>query len=100
MPPRVSPLYDRPWPLYQITLSRTRPKRDGSGPDHSLADYFWSLISLTGGKTIEDTIVKLMELSENARERAQRGDTGYARITVENAAPAVQRNWSKQQGRA
>jgi hypothetical protein len=35
-PPRVSPgNYDRPWPSYQVTLSRTRPKRDGTGPDRS-----------------------------------------------------------------
>jgi hypothetical protein len=35
-PPRVSAdFYDRPWPSYQITISRTRPKRDGSGPDRS-----------------------------------------------------------------
>jgi hypothetical protein len=53
------------------------------------------MICLTGNKTIEDTIVKLMEVSENARERAARGDEGYARITVENAAAAVARNWGR-----
>jgi hypothetical protein len=39
-PARVSPAnYDRPWPSYQITLSRTRPKRNGTGPDRSVADF-------------------------------------------------------------
>ena len=95
-PARVSPTYDRPWPSYQIMLSRTRPKRDGSGPDRSLADYSYAMICVTGGKTVEDTVAKLMEVSQNAQERAARGDEGYARITVENAAKTVARNYSKQ----
>jgi hypothetical protein len=95
-PPRVSAgNCDRPWPSYQITLSRTRPKRDGSGPDRSVADYSWCLTAITGGKGVEDTITKLMEVSENAQQRAARGDDGYARITVENAAAAVARNWGR-----
>jgi hypothetical protein len=94
-PPRVSRDYDRPWPSYQITLSRTRPKRDGTGPDRSVADYSWCLIALTGQKSIEDTIAKLMEVSENAKQRAARGDEGYARITVENAAATVACNYGK-----
>jgi len=94
-PARVSRDYDRPWPSYQITLSRTRPKRDGSGPDRSLADFNWGMTSITGGKSIEDTIAKLLEVSENAQQRAARGDEGYARITVENAAAAVARNWGR-----
>ena len=51
--------------------------------------------SVTGGKSIEDTIIKLMEVSENAQQRAARGDEGYARVTVENAAAAVARNWGR-----
>ena len=46
---------------------------------------------------VEDT-AKLMEVSQNAQERAARTDEGYARITVEKAAPAVARNYGK--GRA
>ena len=59
------------------------------------ADYSWALTSLTGGKSVEDTIAKLLEVSPNAQERAARGDTGYTRITVENAAAAVARNWRR-----
>jgi hypothetical protein len=36
-----------------------------------------------------------MEVSENARQRAARGNAGYARITVENVAAAVARNWGR-----
>jgi hypothetical protein len=69
-PTRAFSTYDRPWPSYQITLSRTRPKRDGSGPDRSVADYSFCFTAITGGKTIEDTIVKLVEVSQNAQGRA------------------------------
>ena len=86
---------DRPWPSYEITLSRTRPKRDGSGPDRSLPDHNWAMICCTGGKSIGDTTAKLLEVSRNAQERYQRGDEGYARITVENATAAVVRNYSR-----
>jgi hypothetical protein len=33
--------------------------------------------SCTSGKGIEGKIAKLLEVSENARERATRGDEGY-----------------------
>jgi hypothetical protein len=91
---------ERAWPSYEITLSRTRPNKDGSGPDRSLADFNWCLTALTGQKTVEDTVAKLLEVSPRARERAARGDEGYARITVENAAAAVARNYSKGRSRA
>ena len=71
----VSHPYDRPWPSYQITLSRTRPRRVGSGADRSLADSNWAITSLTGQETIEDTIGKLNEVSENALVSVQRRAT-------------------------
>ena len=88
----------RPWPSYQICLERA-PKRKDGNPDRSRADYNWSLTALTGQKGIEETIVKLLEVSERARERHARGDQGYARITVENAATAVARNFGKSRSR-
>lgn len=97
-PARVSD--DRPWPSYQITLSRTRAKKDGSGPDRSLADFNFALVCLTGQRSVEETIAKLLEVSERARERAAMGDEGYARVTVENAAAAVARNFNKGYSRA
>ena len=53
------------------------------------------MTAISGQKSIEDTISKLLEVSENARERAACGDEGYARITVENAAAVVARNYGK-----
>jgi hypothetical protein len=96
-PDRVS--HDRPWPSYEITLSRTRLKAD-STPDKSLADFNWSMICLTGQKSIEDTIAKLLEVSPCAQERVNRGDRGYPRVTVANAAAAVARNWGRGRNRA
>jgi hypothetical protein len=95
-----APSTGRAWPSYEITLSRTRAKKDGSGPDRSLADFNWSMIALTGGKSIEDTIAKLLEVSPRAQERAARRDEGYARVTVENAAAAVALNYGKGRSRA
>jgi DNA invertase Pin-like site-specific DNA recombinase len=90
---------ERPWPSYEIAIMRAPRKADGT-PDRSKADYSWALIALTGGKNVEETIAKLAEVSPRAMERTQRGDRGYARITVENAAAAVARNFSKGRSRA
>jgi hypothetical protein len=80
-PPRVSPaIYDRPWPSCQITLSRPRPKRDGSGRDRSVEYFSWALTALTDGKPIEDTIAKLLEVSENTRP--QKGRAFFARYLL------------------
>lgn len=65
VPGRVSD--ERPWPSYQITLSRTRAKSYGRGPDRSLADFSWSLIALTRGRNIEETIARLLEVSERVQ---------------------------------
>jgi hypothetical protein len=42
-----------------------------------------------------DMIAKLLEEGPNAQERAAHGDDGYARITVQNAAAAVEGNWGR-----
>jgi hypothetical protein len=85
------PSRSRSWPDYQNMLSRTRPKNDGT-PDRSVADYNWSMVCITRGKSIEETINKLIEVSERTREQIARRDPGYARVTVENAAEMVARN--------
>ena len=102
IPPTFTPVpssNNRPWPSYEITLMRAPRKSDGT-PDRSRADYNFALVCLTGQKGIEETIVKLLEVSERARERHARGDKGYARITVENAAATVARNFGKSRSRA
>lgn len=89
---------NRPWPSYAICLERAPMKKDGT-PDRSRADLAFSLTALTGGKGIEETIAKLNEVSDRAKERA-RSDPGYARVTVENAARFVAQNYGKNRSRA
>jgi hypothetical protein len=62
-PARVSGNHVRPWPSYEISLMRAPRKPDGT-PDRSKADFGYVLTCLTGGKPVEDTIAKLMEVSE------------------------------------
>ena len=40
----------------------------------------------------EETVAKLSEVSEKARERVQMGDEGSPLINAQNAAAAVERN--------
>ncbi len=89
---------DRAWPDYEICLRRAPKKKDGT-PDRSKADFSWALIACTGGHGIEETISRLREISKRAEER-KRSDPGYVRVTVENAAAAVARNFSKSRSRA
>jgi hypothetical protein len=49
------------------------------------------------GWSIVETAQKLLEVSENARERARYRDEGYALVTAQNAAAAAARG--KQRGR-
>jgi hypothetical protein len=88
----------RPWPSYEICLQRAPRRKDGN-PDRSRADMAFCLTSLTGGRQVEETIAKLNEVSERAKER-QRSDPGYARVTVDNAAKFVAQNYGKSRSRA
>jgi hypothetical protein len=67
-------------------------KKDGGGPDRSLADFMWCKWAVERGWSIEDIAAKLPEVSEKARERARRGDEGYAVLTARNAVAAVERD--------
>jgi hypothetical protein len=98
IPPRVSTNSGRQWPSYDKALAGAPPNAEGTGPSRSHADYWWAYLSQQWGHGMEDTAEKLLEISPNARERAARGDTGYARITAQNAAAAVERG--RQRSRA
>ena len=80
------------WPDYARSLAGAPPRRDGSGPDQSMADFTWCMTAVDWGWSIEDTAAKLVEVSEKARERVRHKDEGYALITAQNAAAAVERN--------
>ena len=80
------------WPDYARSLAGAPPRRDGSGPDQSMADFSWCMTAIDWGWSIEDTAKKLPEVSEKAAERVRLKDLGYPLITAQNAAVAVERN--------
>jgi hypothetical protein len=80
------------WPDYARSLAGAPPSLQGSGPDRSMADFAWCMTAIDWGWSIEDTAAKLVEVSEKARERVRLKDEGYALITTQNAAAAVERN--------
>jgi hypothetical protein len=73
------------WPDYDWILRGAPKKKDGA-PDRSRADYFWSKWALQRGHGPQAVITKLAEVSERARLEIKRGNPGYLRITIENAA--------------
>jgi len=82
----------RHWPDYERTLRGAPLKRDGSGPDRSLADYMFCKWAIERGHGIEATAEKLAEVSAKAQERIRvKGDEGYPLLTARNAAAAVER---------
>jgi hypothetical protein len=86
---------NRKWPDYQRALLGAPLRRDGSGPDRSLADFMWSKWAVQRGWGVEETAVKLIEVSEKAAKARERGDEGYAGVTAWNAAQAVERDRSQ-----
>jgi hypothetical protein len=85
------------WPDYQRCVTGAPPNQQGSGPDRSMADFFWCMMAAQRGWSIEETANKLMEVSARAQERARLHDEGYALITAQNAAAAAERG--RQRGR-
>ena len=82
---------ERQWPDYQRCVAGAPPAREGDGPDRSLADFFWCMMAVQRGWSIEETANKLLEISAKAQERARLRDEGYALITAQNAAAAATR---------
>jgi hypothetical protein len=87
-----NPRSTKVWPDYARSLAGAPPNREGTGPDRSMADFDWCMTAIDWRWSIEDTAVKLTEVSERARERVRRGDKGYPLITAKNAAAAVEKN--------
>jgi hypothetical protein len=80
------------WPDYARSFAGAPPDRQGTGPDRSMADFSWCMTAIDWGWSIEDTALKLPEVSEKAQERVRLRDEGYPLITAQNAAAAVERN--------
>jgi hypothetical protein len=83
------------WPDYARSLAGAPPSLQGDGPDRSMADFSWCMTAIDWGWTVEDTAAKLPAVSSKAAERVRLKDAGYALITAQNAAAAVERNGLK-----
>jgi hypothetical protein len=88
---------ERHWPDYQRCLQGAPPSKNGSGPDRSMADYFWCKMAAQRNWSVEEIAQKLIEVSERARERVRLKDEGYVQVTAQNAFDAAFRE--KQRGR-
>jgi hypothetical protein len=88
---------ERTWPDYERCVIGAPPSKEGDGPDRSMADFFWCMMAVQRGWSIEETASKLLEVSAKAQERVRLRDEGYALITAQNAAAAAERG--KQRGR-
>jgi hypothetical protein len=83
---------ERQWPSYERALAGAPQSSDGSGPDRSRADFWWSYLALQRNWSVEETEGKLVDVSDKARERVRAGDAGYVGVTVANAAAWLERN--------
>ena len=89
---------ERRWPDYQQALRGAPLKRDGTGPDRSLADFMFCKWAVERGWSIEATADKLAEVSAKAQERIRvKEDKGYPLLTARNAAAAVERERGRRQ---
>ena len=88
------------WPDYARSLAGAPPNLQGTGPDRSMADFSWCMTAIDWGWSIEQTATKLPDVSERAAERVRLKDEGYALITAQNAAAAVERGRQRSRARA
>jgi hypothetical protein len=88
----------RSWPNYDQAL-RGAPMKDGER-DRSLADFMWAKWAAQRGWQANEIAYKLAGVSEKARERALKGDHGYAMLTATNAVKAEERERGNRPGRA
>lgn len=72
-------------------------KKDGGGPDRSLADFMWSKWAAQRRRNAEEIAAKLTEVSDKAKERNARSDDRYAALTAENAVAVVEREGGRAQ---
>jgi hypothetical protein len=75
------------WPSYERCLQNAPPARDRGRPDVSRADFTFCLLAIDWGWSLAETAERLLEKSSKARENGE----GYARLTTQHAAAAVDR---------
>lgn len=79
------------WPSYERCLQNAPPTRQSDRPDVSRADFTFCLLAIDWGWSIKETCEHLLEKSSKARENGE----GYARLTAQRAAAAVDRRLGK-----
>jgi hypothetical protein len=89
---------ERTWPDYERCVAGAPPNQEGTGPDRSMADFFWCMMAAQRGWSIDEVANKLLEVSARAQGRARLHDEGYALITAQNAAAAAERGKQRDRG--
>ena len=89
---------ERSWPDYERCVEGAPPNKEGTGPDRSMADFFFCMLAAQRGHSIEDIANKLLEVSARAQESARLHDDGYALITAQNAAAAAEQGRKRGRG--
>lgn len=95
--PVVRPVRARPkwrakaWPSYERCLQNAPSAHRSDRPDVSRADFTFCLLAIDWGWSIEEACARLLEKSSKARENGE----GYARLTAQRAAAAVDRRTAK-----
>jgi hypothetical protein len=75
------------WPSYERCLQNAPPAHHSNRPDVSRADFTFCLLAIDWGWSIAETRERLLEKSSKARENGE----GYAQLTAQRAAAAVDR---------
>jgi hypothetical protein len=91
--PVIGPIRGRPnwraraWPSYERCLQNAPLAHHSGQPDVSRADFTFCLLAIDWGWGVTETCARLLEKSRKARENGE----GYARLTAQRAAAAVDR---------
>ena len=64
---------EREWPSYEMALAGAPRSQEGSGPDRSRADFWWSYLALQRGWSTEDTEAKLRGSKPEGARTRERG---------------------------
>jgi hypothetical protein len=83
------------WPSYERCLQNAPPTHGGDRPDVSRADFTFCLLAIDWGWSPAETCERLLEKSSQARANGE----GYARLTTQHAAAAVDRRHGRFDGR-
>lgn len=82
------------WPNYEMTLAGA-PKSNSGGHKRSIADFVWCMTAIDWGHGVEETAAELLKVSTKAHENGE----GYALMTAENAAAALDRQQGQNSAR-